>query len=874
VSRADAPSEIPVEAGWRAAFFPALLFVSGYCGISYEVLYARYLGNMVGDQFAVVASVLLTFLLGIGIGTLVAHALWRFLWAIEGAVWLYALALTLGQGALDRFLYRGTSSFGVGLADSMLFAVAVLAIPAFLIGTSLPLFAGYLRALQPGQTFSRAYTLYNLGAAVTAVLIEFVLLRLLGLQRTILAVAVLNGIVAVVLLTVFPGVRLQVPRASAPAHFPLPTLSALALASVASAVFQLLGVKLIESIVGPFHETFAIVLAVVLLGQAVGSLLVARWRLSFVQLMLMTSIGLLLLVAGMKAIAFGYAALREPALGHYWTSALLKLGLAAVVMGIPAIGFGATIPALLGDQGNIARDAGRLLCVSSLANAAGFLLMAFVIGPHMDYGPTIVLLSAAAAVSLLIAARPVAAWRQWRVGGSWRAAAQVACAAGLFALTAVAGHLLWEEKLFFFGHESFDSVADLRDGLAERIERETVKGYQEVFSINWMDGDPYFFINGFTSFPLAGYQEQLFGALAAMMTPGTDRALSVGLGSGSTAGLLAQLFDHVDGVEISPLVVQNLPRMARWNFRVYERPNVHIVLDDGMHALKRGGPKYSLIVNTVNTPLYFSASKLYSVDFLRAARDRLTDDGVYATWVDSRVGDRGVQIMLGSLLAVFRDCAIASISGSYHALMCSAEPLRIRHPRVIADHAALSDFFLGRHGLVPEWLPYALLETNVRPLLWTPHGPRNTLDYPILEFELARLRRRGFFDFNRRLHARATLARQAEIVSPAMPWSPEELVLNAEIYQGESSFTDHWKSLTKGLPGFEDRLSRLRDWSWAHYAQALRTPGERWNFAARLAEDGQCDRAETEFAQAASARPTLPKPGAVLVECRARTTRG
>jgi hypothetical protein len=466
-------------------------------------------------------------------------------------------------------------------------------------------------------------------------------------------------------------------------------------------------------------------------------------------------------------------------------------------------------------------------------------------------------------------------WRQWRTGRAWRRrAAQVACAGILFALTVATGRLLWEEKLFYLGHEYFDSVADLRDGLAERIERETFKGYQEVFSINWVDGDPYFFINGFVSFPLAGYQEQLFGALAAMMTPGTDRALSVGLGSGSTAGLLAQLFDHVDGVEISPLVVQNLPRMARWNFRVYERPNVHIVLDDGMHALKRAGQKYSLIVNTVNTPLYFSASKLYSVDFLQAARDRLTDDGVYATWIDSRVGDVGVQIMLNSLLAVFHDCAIASISGSYHALMCSGQPLQIRHPRVIADHAELSEFFLGRHGVVPEWLPYALLETETRPLLRSRNEPRNTLDYPILEFQLARLRTRGFFDFRRRLHARATLARQAEIVSPAMSWRPEELVLNAEIYQGESSFTGHWKSLTKGLPGFEDRLSRLRDWYWARSAEAVRTPGERWNFAERLAEAGQCDRAETEFGRAMEAKSALRKPEAVLVDCRARAKRG
>src|SRR5262249_49090992 len=153
----------------------------------------------------------------------------------------------------------------------------------------------------------------------------------------------------------FDSVRLEAPHAGERARFPLSALSALALASVASAVFQLLGVKLIESVIGPFHETFAIVLAVVLLGQAVGSALVARWRLSFGRLMLLAGLGLLLLISVMKPIGFGFAALHPIAVQHYWTDTLLKLGLAVAVLGLPAIAFGATIPALLGPHGNLAR---------------------------------------------------------------------------------------------------------------------------------------------------------------------------------------------------------------------------------------------------------------------------------------------------------------------------------------------------------------------------------------------------------------------------------------------------------------------------------------------------------------------------------------
>ena len=48
---------------------PLLLLLSGFRGISYEILYTKLLGNLLGNQFTINATVLLTFLLGIGLGT-------------------------------------------------------------------------------------------------------------------------------------------------------------------------------------------------------------------------------------------------------------------------------------------------------------------------------------------------------------------------------------------------------------------------------------------------------------------------------------------------------------------------------------------------------------------------------------------------------------------------------------------------------------------------------------------------------------------------------------------------------------------------------------------------------------------------------------
>ena len=142
--------------GRLRASFAFLLLLSGFCGISYEVLYARILSNAIGDQFAVNASILVTFMIGIGFGTLYAHRLWRWLWAIEGAVGICGAAFALGSARIEG-LYYATAAFGGGLRGAMVFCFVLLIGPAFLIGCSLPLFAGYLSRMVSDAVFARPY---------------------------------------------------------------------------------------------------------------------------------------------------------------------------------------------------------------------------------------------------------------------------------------------------------------------------------------------------------------------------------------------------------------------------------------------------------------------------------------------------------------------------------------------------------------------------------------------------------------------------------------------------------------------------------------------------------------------------------------------
>jgi tetratricopeptide (TPR) repeat protein len=222
----------------------------------------------------------------------------------------------------------------------------------------------------------------------------------------------------------------------------------------------------------------------------------------------------------------------------------------------------------------------------------------------------------------------------------------------------------------------------------------------------------------------------------------------------------------------------------------------------------------------VTTPLYFSSSKLYTYDFLEAVRRRLTPDGVYVTWVDSRVGDRGIDIILKTLRQSFKSCWLGAIKSTYLVLACSQEPIALRQPRLISDNPVLADYFFAKNALRPEWFPYGLLSTRALTLAGDPDAPVNTLDYPALEFEMARLGSRGIGAFKRRLLDDMNLAEMATALS-AIGFNPLHLAVHAELLLGDSTITDRWKGLaSRRVDGFDAHYRQLKLAHYASYAAA------------------------------------------------------
>src|SRR6185436_3107926 len=180
-------------------------------------------------------------------------------------------------------LYRSFGGEGVAFALARL-GLLVLALlpPAALMGATLPVLVAHVERDLVGAGLARLYALNTLGAVAGSLAAGFLLLPVLGLTATTFVAAGLNVAVAAVAWTrggsasragTAPEPAAVVPEASlAPAPRRVVALM-FALSGFGALAFQIAWVRLFGLVFGSSVYSFSAVLAVYLLGIALGSAL-------------------------------------------------------------------------------------------------------------------------------------------------------------------------------------------------------------------------------------------------------------------------------------------------------------------------------------------------------------------------------------------------------------------------------------------------------------------------------------------------------------------------------------------------------------------------------------------------------------------------
>jgi spermidine synthase len=648
----------------------ALFGASGCTALIYQVVWLERLSLAIGSSALSLGVVLATFMGGLGLGSLLASrgrgaatsALRRYA-AIELAIGVLGLAafsaIPLLGGAYAALAGGGAWTLGLRLA-----VAGVALLPAtLLMGATLPVVAPWLGGRADGAAqLGCCYAANTAGGVAGAVLAAFYLLRVHDALAATLFAGALNFGIAAAALVLARGRSTPPPSERRGGTLPGRRTRSLYVATFLSGLTALsaevLWTRHLSLLLGGTVYTYALVLAVVLLGMGAGSAAGAAAGRRYDPHAALAACQALL---GVAMAAAAYALARSL---PFWPidvalpttpAAALQLDLlrAAYVVLPAALLWGASFPLALAaavQAGEEPRRAvGGLYAANTAGAIAGALATTFVLVVAVGSQRTqqlMIAASAGAALLLLVA----------RAGAHRRLGAAVAVAAAAAAALTVPA---LPPEFMAYGRFLPTRGSDANVVYAGEGVTAPVAVTEEP------DGTLTYHSAGKTqasTYPQDMRLQRMLGHLATLLPERPRNVLVVGLGAGVTAGAVAidPAVERVVVAEFEPLV----PRVAaeffaEHNFGVVANDKVEIRIDDGRHLLATTAERFDAITSDPLDPWVKGAAALYTREFWQLARDKLNDGGVVTVFVQFyETTEDAVRSELATFIDVFPNAAV------------------------------------------------------------------------------------------------------------------------------------------------------------------------------------------------------------------------
>ena len=783
------------DAGRRAVVAGAIacFFFSGVAVLLYEVAWLRILGVVFGHTVYAITTVLAAYMGGLALGSVLAgarsDAIARPLRAyglLEGLIGLYCLASPLlfrAAGAAYAWAYGWLQPSPAGaIALNLVLSALVLMPPTTLMGATLPILSRAVvrGALVPASQVGTLYAVNTWGAVAGTATTGFFLLPVLGLTRTIwLGVAVNLAVAAVALWldrrhgaaaagvgSVTPegapagaasrarrtGAREAAPAPAAPELSPGRTwlaLVAVGVSGAASMAYEISWTRALSLVLGSSTYAFSAMLTTFLVGLALGAVIVSRLMrrrrpglaaFGFVEIAVALAVlGTLPLLGKLPEMVIGV--LRQTGVSH---GAVLgtQFALSFAVMIVPTLLIGATFPlvvaALDRGLGHLGRDVGTVYGANTVGTIAGSILAGFVLIRAIGMQDTV---RAAAAVNLVVGLAVVLAAPE-----AGRRARMLAGAAAVAFAAIVALVPRWDVRLMTTGAGVYAQtfVRDAGDTLRRLAAERELLFYDEGISTTvTVVRDP-----GGTTLTVNGKGDAsndadmgtqlLSGHIGPLLVPDARRALIVGLASGVTAGAVAQHpLEAIDVAELEPSMNRAQAFFRTENRNVLADPRVRVIEGDGRSILQTAREPYDLVISEPSNPWIAGIASLFTEDFYRAARDRLSSRGVFVQWLQNyNMFTRDMQMVVRTFMSVFPHVSIWAASPNDFLLVATPEPLRVDmehvRRRLAASPGAREDF--ERFHWDGENLVFRFFLGEEDARRYAEGAPMNTDDLPILEF--------------------------------------------------------------------------------------------------------------------------------------------
>jgi spermidine synthase len=171
--------------------------------------------------------------------------------------------------------------------------------------------------------------------------------------------------------------------------------------------------------------------------------------------------------------------------------------------------------------------------------------------------------------------------------------------------------------------------------------------------------------------------QRRFAHFPSLFVPRFDRALVIGLGTGTTLGTIAAYpWGRIDVAEISPSIVEASRRyFTPQTLGALTDPRVALDLNDGRNVLLVAQTPYDLVTIELTSVWFAGASSLYSREFYELVRGRLSPGGVLQQWVQlHHIRRRELSSIVKTLRGTFPHVALF-VGGEQGILVASEAPL-------------------------------------------------------------------------------------------------------------------------------------------------------------------------------------------------------
>jgi spermidine synthase len=756
-----------------------LLLASGFCSLIYQVSWLREFRLVFGASTAASAAVLAIFIGGLGVGGLV---LGKRADRAASPLMMYGnlelvIAATAALSPLlfvaIRHLYVGAGgTFALGITGGtvlrLVLASLVLGVPTLAMGGTL---AAVTRAVSVDADARRRglavlYGVNTLGAVLGALASTFVLLEILGTRRTIWTAALLNALVALIARNIARKASAPQPSVEASRDddtaqpSSLPRWFVLVAAGVVGFAFFLMEItwyRMLGPILGGSVFTFGLILAVALLGIGVGGLAYAlrpQTRASTVHGLVLVcaieAIGLALPLALGDRVAFAASALRTTSVFGFAGQVAGWAAIACLVILPAAIASGIQFPLLVNLVGRGTRGVGHQLGLVYVTNTigaiVGSLVGGFILLPQLGavgcWRLATALLVALAIAALVLGMREITRRQLVTSALTFVLALWFVSASGPTAAWRHGGIGAGRSKLLAKPTDAAELVTDANRRLI--WEAEGVESSVALAGGNGMS----FVVNGKTDGNVQSdaATQMMGGLVGALIHPAPKRAMVIGLGTGETAGWLADSpgVERVDVIELEPAILD----IARWaapaNRNVMEHPKVHVAIGDAREALLVSDDSYDIVFSEPSNPYRAGVSSLYTREFYEAVRDRIGERGLFLQWTQSyEVDGQTIATIYSTLGAVFDEVHTFRLLPGDLLFVASRSPIRydtarigerVRSP-VVHDALAYAWGVTGVEGFLSHFLGDNRLAVE---LTRRAGGDLNTDDKTLIEFAFAR----------------------------------------------------------------------------------------------------------------------------------------